>query len=501
MNRLKTVLLFTLAGLVVACSYNELPEHLSPLPTKEEWLVRDVETRAETYKEHILDEEYFVTAEDLNNYVKHQRNTIGRSNLTVNEVKSYGFDTSHTLFYILNYNDGWEIVSADKRIQPSLAHGDNGKFTMDCNNEPMKFWMNMVADRILQTRLGNSPKDDDITTASADSKRTPNEHLDNYTAFWNTISPPTNREQTRLEPLVPTPGPLVPIDSIYRYEIDSEIVTTLTERVPYLLNTKWGQSHPWNQYCPLISEDSSTRAPAGCLPVAGAQLLYYLETEKGWPLRSPGNASCSGTIDSYAMGFGSFNTLIWDSMAQNNSSSFSDSSKLHVAKLIAYVGEVIDVIYGDEESGSVANYNTFLQNMQQSFNMSIECNYALDSTTVLTSLRDAMPVTVAANAPGASVGHMWLIDGFEIYSKVTTHYIATFDTPKTPEFLAMLDKNDADYSYTTTFSSVKFHMNWGWNGYQNGLFNWNPLEWTINTNDGTTTYSDVFYVLYGYVKN
>ena len=186
-------------------------------------------------------------------------------------------------------------------------------------------------------------------------------------------------------------------------------------------------------------------------------------------------------------------------MALNNNYTYSDLSKLHVAKLVAYVGHIIDVTYG--VNSSTANYNTFLQNMQQSFVMSVQSKTTLDNATILASLRNGMPVIVAANAPEEPVGHMWIIDGFKIYEKVTTHYIATFDTFKTPEYLATLDKDDADYSYTTNYTSVQFHMNWGWNGYQNDFFNWNPLFWTVNTNDGTTTYSELFYILYGYTKN
>ncbi len=63
MNRFRHLLLLALLGLITACSYNELPENLSPLTIENDGLVLQVETRAETYKGQSLDQEYFVTAE------------------------------------------------------------------------------------------------------------------------------------------------------------------------------------------------------------------------------------------------------------------------------------------------------------------------------------------------------------------------------------------------------------------------------------------------------
>lgn len=54
-------------------------------------------------------------------------------------------------------------------------------------------------------------------------------------------------------------------------------ITTITEivdTVPHLTNTRWYQGDPYNKYCPLKSDGSGKRAPAGCVAIAAAQMIY-----------------------------------------------------------------------------------------------------------------------------------------------------------------------------------------------------------------------------------
>lgn len=499
MNRFRHLLLLALMGLITACSYNELPEDLVPQTIYEEdGLVLSVETRAETYKGQALDQEYFVTAEDLENFVKFRRSASKRSDFSVKEVKSYGFDSSQTLFYILNYNQGWEVVSADKRVQPTLAHGDSGEFTMECDNEAMKLWMNMLADGILQTRLGNFEKEGEEATASAESKESTDDPQSDHTAFWNAISP-TKNGQTRFEPLTPIPGPGE--GTTYTYIVDVEETITVLEQISQLLETQWGQNSIWAFYCPRISSSSLLRAPAGCVPVAGAQLLYYLSTSKNWPLEVPGYVFCEGDVNSHSFEFDNFNSQIWNNMALNlnDDNGVDYQKKYNVARLLAYIGDVVEADYGVNSTSAYPS--VFIENMQNEFDMRIDYETYYDESIVLRGLYNNMPVVMSAqNTTESGGGHMWLIDGYRKVRKVQTFYVASFSYPQTEAFIATLDKDDADYNYTTTTTPMYFHMNWGWNGGYNGYYYSVPTAWIVGDDDDTSVYSDIRYVMYNYVK-
>ena len=474
MNRIRQLLLLALMGLITACSYNELPEEFVPQTIYEEdGLVLNVETRAETYNGQVLDQEHFVTAEDLANFVKYRRSASKRSDLAVKEVKSYGFDSSQTLFYILNYDKGWEVVSADKRVQPTLAHGDSGEFTMECDNESMKFWMNMLADGILQTRLGNFDKKNNEATASAESKEATDDSQSDHTAFWDAISP-TSTSRTRLDILVPTPGPVDP--GYYTYLVDSEVETNVVYQIGPLLSTEWHQGSPWNSYCPPKNDGSSGHVPAGCVAIAGAQVLYYYHYFFDMDNLAPATAIANGTLSDWNILFGGFSSTTWDEMAKKANESFNKKQK--TALFIAHIGNLVNMDYGNDGSGA---YTTSLPNLVFS-EYGISCSTALsyDSDIIIQNIIDRLPVVIKGRDNviiNDGDGHAWVIDGYQrTYDKITNYY-AVFDTVQLPSYIATLDKDDADYSSSTTTTTMKkVHMDWGWQD-GDGFFSLIPSEW------------------------
>ena len=502
MTRLYRLLLLALFGLITACSYNELPENLTPLPINKDGLVLNVETRAETYDGKALDEEYFVTAQDLANFVKYRRSASKRSDLAVKEVKSYGFDSSQTLFYILNYDKGWEVVAADKRVQPTLAHGDSGEFTMECDNEAMKFWMNMLADGILQTRLGNFEKEGEEITASAESKEPTDDPQSDHTAFWNAISPA--QEDATRNPIIniPTPGPLDTLiifpptlpTEVRRYYIPNARVTrSEAVTVGTIAPTVWGQYGFCNSYCPTIAGESG-RAPAGCVAIAGAQLLYSLYYHNGWSMITPLNAVCTGNTSQSDPGqsFSHYSTLPWGYMAIVDNASESDFRRLKTAVLIAYIGKISGMKYDKEGSGtSIDSLKFGLEN-----NYSITCsNTSFNNSLAILSLNRTPIIIAGSNKWLWYDGHAWLIDQ---YIKTTT-YIDKYYIDTTQELsaidLAQLTIEDATGYTTDTAISKQFHMNWGWNGQDNGYYGLSPDKW--ETSDGDT-YQYSLNMLYGF---
>lgn len=494
MNRFHHLLLLALLGLITACSYNELPENLSPLTIENDGLVLQVETRAETYKGQSLDQEYFVTAEDLENFVKYRRSASKRSDLTVKEVKSYGFDSSQTLFYILNYDQGWEVISADKRIQPTLAHGDSGEFTMDSDNEAMKLWMNMIADGVLQMRLGNV--ESKVATASSESKDSADEPTSDHTAFWDAISP-TKASRTRGDLLIPIWGPLdtliiyppTPPAEVRRYYIpnavfsDAQISTTGTQ-----VATKWGQQNYWNRYCPYKMSDSNSRVPAGCTAVAGAQLLYYLAHNLEWNLSAPSYAHCEAQLPNKEQTFDDFSSQVWNFMA------LSVDDSLHLrhnsAKLIAHVGKSCDMDYGDDGSG--ASLTDLKNGLLNDYSISSSIT-SYNSSTVIADLRNN-PVVVGAYRDWLGRhGHTWLIDEYRVMHVETTRYYIETTEVLTNDELWQLTIEDATGYIVEHSTSTHFHMNWGWEGYDNGYYGLATEAWDTRDYDAYQYYADILY--------
>ncbi len=497
MNTCRHLLLLALLGLITACSLNELPENLSPLPIEEDGLVLQVETRAETYKGQSLDQEYFVTAEDLENFVKYRRSASKRSDLTVREVKSYGFDTSQTLFYILNYDQGWEVVSADKRIQPTLAHGDSGEFTMECDNDAMKFWMNMLADGVLQMRLGNIAEDKnaDSTERSADEKGVT---FQDNVAFWNAISP--SAEATKGGGInIPTPGPLLPGDTTllptHKYYLPhlSETWTESTYYGPYI-QTQWGQGYPWNECCPNI-DSVSVQAKVGCAAVATGQMLYYLQDKYNLIIYTPESIICSSDLSKNPpkVDWIPFfpNYELWDDMAtyyfERDEIEHSDGNVSYVAALLSYLGKFLNMMY-EVEGSYIQNHMVVSDCLEVQYNIdclnnNIGIGYSV--STIKNQLKnEALPVIIYTYFnQDNNIGHMWIIDGCYTFRHVIRNYYVLSTSLMDSFELGTITKEEAT-GYEDTIHSGDgdtFHMNWGEGGDYDGWYaqstnSWNPTS-------------------------
>lgn len=477
MKRLHYLSLFIVALFATSCSYNELPEELRVKPIFEDKITLNVETRAETYEGKALDQEYFVTAQDLENFVKFRRDASKRPDLSVKEVVSYGFDDSQTLFYILNYDEGWEVVSADKRTQPTLAHGDEGSFTMDTDNEAMKFWMQTLANEVLQTR---KQIEDATRTGNSD---TVNEESLNYINFWDSITPIDKKMETRT-PRIANDNLTSP-EYHYIYLLDYDIIVDTIQYGP-LTQTQWGQGHPWNQFCPLtVDNPEMERAYTGCTATAGAQLLYYLCHKNNRWLRIPSLVHCAGNTESHTYTFGFLTAAMWDDMALNR---FQEARAINTAKLMSFIGHLSDMDYRDDGSGAYPN--VLLDSLQLYYNIHHNMNFGMDPTAVRMSLRSEIPVMIGGANNFTGVGHTWLIDGYIKETTTITNYYARFETEQDPSYIAQLGKEDANYISKTSSDNEWYYMNWGWNGLGNSS--------RYSTLSSNWTYDDVVEIYYGF---
>lgn len=166
--------------------------------------------------------------------------------LNATVVKS---DEMDTLMYVINYRKGFAIVSATKEIFPILAYSDEGNFDasevedMENNeNIGLSIWWDLTKEGIIEAK-----KKVDLDRSAV---------LGSYAAFKKIIEGEKIVEGDR---------------AVLRSEHYYDEIRNY-KKVGPLLTTDWRQDYPFNRYTPIKGEK---HAPAGCVPIAIAQVVNY----------------------------------------------------------------------------------------------------------------------------------------------------------------------------------------------------------------------------------
>ncbi len=201
------------------------------------------------------------------------------------------------------------------------------------------------------------------------------------------------------------------------------------EFVEPLISTQWGQSYPWNKYCP--SDEDGHHAPVGCVAVALGQIMKKWD----WPAKGRGqNSYIPSAHREYGTVEAVFDTTYyqWDQMYSTEA---SDASAL----LLFHVGVGTYMNYAPNESGSNSSVhaanamsNNFLYNPDMIFREKGSYSYNDWVQLLRQEIVNGRPVFYRGTDPEEGLGHAFNIDGFR------------------DEFF--------------------FHFNWGWNGSGDGYY-------------------------------
>lgn len=362
----------------------------------------------------------------------------GKSIASVDTICNKGGDI---LLYVVNYDNGWALIAGDDRSESIiLAYDDEGHFNhREIVNPELEFWLDLTKQSI-QDAIDKDEKSPE---------------------------PMINRALTKSG------------EPYYWIRIPLGQSTTIQDggQVDPLLNTKWGQEYPWNTKCPYWTQ--TYRCPAGCVAVATAQILYYLVTQKNYPIGLYHQITPTysyNTVGNYYY----ISSIIRDQF--NNPSSRWSSMPLaypgnntsYVADLLVDIGEVIGMHYTGNGSG--------VFNMDQAF-----WYYNVGSTSsayyfsvVKESLNDGYPVMVGAYSTSYYTGgHVWVIDGYRDYEatvdKSYRWYMASSDSlsyytydlcyteAEKQQYAPEANEEDIFHEYTYG-SDTYLRMNWGWDG-------------------------------------
>ncbi len=396
-----------------------------------------------------------------------------------------------TLMYIVNYpqGQGWKVLSADSRTPAIIAEGDKGSFDLNGADGAVAAWMSCVATDMKRVRHA---RDEDLNFSDIE--------IACNKAFWT-------GEQPRI----------IIDDPIGNQGYWVETTTTQTEFVDSIahMTPHWSQRNPYNQYCPIKTEGPGGHAFAGCVAIAGANVLYYLHNRLGIPETMVDQATYDSNEHEWF--FTGSSDTIWASMDTTSRYGFAYSNRPE-ALMIGYIGKTINMNYGGGYSWVLpANLRTNLF-----YPNGIDCDHdGYDESIVANSLLNHIPVIITATNLLIPVDfdiHCFVADAYKrtrIKYITWHHWVGPIPLPDPGESSIILEPGEYDDYNTYSYSSpavTAIKINWGWctqwhdydeNGDDPPLNDgWYSLtgNWTVN-NGGIYDYNHNRTMIYGFATS
>lgn len=421
-----------------------------------------------------------------------------------------------TVLYIVNYEDGWLVLSGDKRAVPVLGSSEKGTFADEIANPGAAIWFNEVANEIYALKTSKAPLDELNEKALIESddfmfwvrmERVANYVPDSKTATAATQQITKTRAASQSRYIGDAP-------QLGKRLIAITTVSTTTNTIGPFLRTKWGQGNPWNTNLPQAWNGSKyVQPPTGCTAVAMAQLIYFTHYKFNTPSGLYHTVSSTGLIYndknynvSFSRGDYVANSPRWDEMPLY----YNGANTSYVADLMADVGNRLGMKYSATGSGAWPS-----QAAIQEYGLTYD-EKGYNASDVLTQVRGGMPVMAVAFASkykkgwwifGRTVygdGHTWIIDGVEDNTRhIKYEYIweiifSPDNDPNNPyshphsspiqDYEVPMDYMDAPYEEilpidvarnrgiypgtteieTSAYTTTNIIMNWGWDGSDDG---------------------------------
>lgn len=219
---------------------------------------------------------------------------------------------------------------------------------------------------------------------------------------------------------------------------------TINEKIYPKLKTAWHQQSPFNDAVPKTRWffwQSYTRGPAGCVPIAVAQIMAYQEFPK--------KITCNG----YSINWSDIKNICTIS---NRTAYGSSYDRLAVAQLVLNIGAWCNVIYTPDWAFALPNKARDCMSIFGYQN--VVRDYGYSEAKVINMLQNDNPVFIASIS-GVFGGHAWVIDGYINRSREIKGYNSAGTLVK-----------------TSTETQSLMHCNFGWQGacngyYTSGIFN------------------------------
>jgi len=296
-------------------------------------------------------------------------------------------------YYVFNKsnNAGFVIVSGDDRAKQILGYSDEGSFDQNNLPENFKYWLSLYENEIMQLPSME-------------------------------VSIPNATQQIVNSQPLKTPD-------VFNFEPSIS---------PLLGQIKWDQDAPYNDLCPLIPPENTSRSVTGCVATGMAQVMKYHE----WPVTGTGSKTYTTSTHEINLSVNFANTTFdWANMADTYSDSSTTAQKSAVATLMYNCGVAVEMDYA-ESSGAYTTdmakalrdnfgYDPNLQQYYRNYYSRTEWEDKIKS-----ELNAFRPVLYAGQS--SEGGHLFVCDGYD--------------------------------------SNNLYHINWGWSGTSNGYFELSALN-------------------------
>ena len=246
--------------------------------------------------------------------------------------------------------------------------------------------------------------------------------------------------------------------------LPAESSSSARQAVAPLITTKWNQSAPYNNLCPMY--DADNRCVTGCVATAASQIMNYFE----WPVSGLGSNTYTCNINSkdteISLDF-TQTTFDWANMLDVYNESATDAQNTAVATLMYNVGVAVNMNYGlSSGANNYSTYRAFVNNFNydKSLKLAARKYYSLSqwNEMVYNELANRRPVYYTGT--NSSAGHAFVCDGYS--------------------------------------SDNFFHINWGWGGTSDGYFKLSALTpGTQGIGGSNAGYNSNQEIIYGFAPN
>ncbi len=434
---MKNFILFALVAMVMsACSDNMI-------------LTEPIENTAlsRSSEQTTVSDNYTVTPVMVCKYLN-----IARKGKTIGSITPI-IENGDTLAYVAQYaeNNGWDLISGDKRLEPILASSDKGVLNVSDKTEPSVCALEGLFEYIKELKQ--------------------NHQLQHIHQVWKALGP---KQMNQVMPAYDgVQGMWVAVDTIKE---------SSQQRVDHLIKTKWGQESPWFTYTPWI-EQKDENSPnydrylihcyVGCAAVATGQIIYHFRKNNNRNIIIPNIVTFTDTIDGATPVFSNYVAGDWNCMGEKSTETGTENT----AKFLSFVGFQLNINYDygpgyasaiPEDSLSIAFNRVF---DYYKIGRSVLSNYSYDK--LVESLMNGSPVMICAKS-NQNKGHIFIIDKYikniertYVAYQWNPNYIVTDGDLRYAEswrFQEPVDGRDEKNVDLYVNSGSRISMNWGEDG-------------------------------------
>lgn len=270
------------------------------------------------------------------------------------------------VYYIFNAENGYAVVSADKRSIPILAYSLENQFDGESVNPAVQMWLDSYKNQIADLKSNNT-------------------------------------------------------NFVHPLWISNENKNGITEVKP-LLSSFWGQTTNYNYYCPEDDESSDGHVVTGCVPTAICQLFYYFRFPES------GIGSYSYDEPNYGTLSADFSESVYDygKMVDKPASINTAISKLiadcGIACDIQY-GVDGSGMYNHKAAYAMRTFFKYKPETEYVFRDSVDLDW---DSLVVANLNQRIPLYYAGWSVPNIVGHGFVCDGYQLQNDTNYYFHFNF---------------------------------------------------------------------------